>query len=332
MAATLGLIAGSIAFAPSAAAATVSPAIAPRVDGTRLASFDAQMIAYVNGARAAAGVPAVKEAGGLTSLSVWWSTQMADGATGGNLQHNPNAFQQVTRYGAANRTAWGENVAKFTPSASAQAVFDAYMNSPGHRANILSSKYRYIGMGTVSNGTAAFNTMEFTDLIDAATKPPTPAAKPAAPAAKPAAKPATKPSTTAATKTITKTAVKDVSQALAVPAVQPAAQPLAPTIAKGMVAASFGALAASGMTVEIRDAQCEKMIATATTTTDGSFPVSLMPGAYCATLISGPGGVQRPAPVPFTVQSGTAFSVQFADLVVNWAARPVGSRFVMQAC
>jgi len=154
----LGLIIGSVAIAPSASAAT-------RAMNARNATFDAQMIAYVNQARLANGVPALREASGLTIMSAWWSQQMTDGATGGNLQHNPNAWTQVTTYGASNRRAWGENVGTWTGNVSAKALFDAYMASPGHRANILSTKYRFIGMGTVGH----FNTMEFTDQVEART-------------------------------------------------------------------------------------------------------------------------------------------------------------------
>lgn len=156
--ATVGLIAGSVAIAPSASAAT-------RAMNARSAAFDWQMIDYVNQARVANGLPALREASGLTIMSAWWSQQMTDGATGGNLQHNPDAWTQVTSYGASNRRAWGENVAKMPIGTSAKALFDAYMASPGHRANILSPKYHFVGMGTVGT----FNTMEFTDQVEART-------------------------------------------------------------------------------------------------------------------------------------------------------------------
>ncbi len=100
----------------------------------------------------------------MDSLSVWWSTQLATGATGYVLQHNPDAWTMLPSYGAANRTSWGENVAKFSPSSvPAQEIFNAYMHSPGHRANILGASYRYIGMGTMAGSHGAFNTMTFTD-------------------------------------------------------------------------------------------------------------------------------------------------------------------------
>ncbi|WP_164479199.1 CAP domain-containing protein [Nakamurella antarctica] len=136
--------------------------------GPQLTAFDQELISMINVKRSAAGLPQVQEATGLTNLSVWWSSQMADGATGNQLQHNPNAFQQVTSYGASNRTSWGENVAKWSPaSVTAQSIFDSYWASPGHKANILGASFRFVGMGSVtgSNG-ASWNTMTFTDQVE----------------------------------------------------------------------------------------------------------------------------------------------------------------------
>jgi uncharacterized protein YkwD len=163
-----GLILASVAIAPSAAAGTRVGAANPRIAGQH-ASFDAQMIGYINQARIANGLPAVREASGLTIVSAWWSKKMADGATGGHLKHNPTAWTDVTRYGASNRRAWGENVAKLPAGTTAKALFDAYMASPGHRANILSPKYRFIGMGTIGDAHGRYNTMEFTDQVEART-------------------------------------------------------------------------------------------------------------------------------------------------------------------
>lgn len=171
---------------------TVPAVVGPAQLGTRLASFDSQMVTMVNAKRRAAGVPELKTASGLTSLAVWWSNRMADGATGGTLEHNPNAQTMLASYGAKNWRYWGENVAKFSNGASAAAVFDAYWHSPEHKANILGAAYRYIGMGTVAGSTATFNTMEFTANIDAPTSATAPSTA-AASAPKPARLPAKMP-------------------------------------------------------------------------------------------------------------------------------------------
>ncbi len=58
-------------------------------------------------------------------------------------------FKMIKSFGLTYRTA-GENIAYGyrTP----QAVVDGWMNSSGHRANILNSSYTQIGVGYVANG------------------------------------------------------------------------------------------------------------------------------------------------------------------------------------
>ena len=52
-------------------------------------------------------------------------------------------------FGVSYRTA-GENIAM--GYSSAQAVMNGWMNSSGHRANILNSAYTRIGVGYVADG------------------------------------------------------------------------------------------------------------------------------------------------------------------------------------
>ena len=58
-------------------------------------------------------------------------------------------FQMMKSFGISYKTA-GENIAKGykTPG----AVVNGWMNSSGHRANILNSSFTRIGVGYVSNG------------------------------------------------------------------------------------------------------------------------------------------------------------------------------------
>ena len=58
-------------------------------------------------------------------------------------------FDMMKTFGISYRTA-GENIAMgySTP----KAVVNAWMNSEGHRANILNGSYKEIGMGHVSSG------------------------------------------------------------------------------------------------------------------------------------------------------------------------------------
>ena len=58
-------------------------------------------------------------------------------------------FQMIKAFGLSFRTA-GENIARgySTP----QAVVNGWMNSSGHRANILNASYTQIGVGYVAQG------------------------------------------------------------------------------------------------------------------------------------------------------------------------------------
>jgi len=58
-------------------------------------------------------------------------------------------FQMMKSFGIRYRSA-GENIAR--GQRTPKAVVDAWMNSSGHRANILNSSFTHIGVGYVSNG------------------------------------------------------------------------------------------------------------------------------------------------------------------------------------
>lgn len=156
----LALTAG-VTVAPAASAAPT-----PALSGTAQPTFDTTMVALINQARAANGRPALAVHTGLRTVALNWSLKMDAGGTGYQLQHNPSAMSQVRANGAANLTVWGENVGwGSSPQTSAKTLFDAYMASPGHRANILSASYRYIGSGSVSGAHGMWNTLEFTDKV-----------------------------------------------------------------------------------------------------------------------------------------------------------------------
>ena len=58
-------------------------------------------------------------------------------------------FEMMKKFGISYKTA-GENIAQgqITP----QAVVNGWMNSSGHRANILNASYNRIGVGYVAEG------------------------------------------------------------------------------------------------------------------------------------------------------------------------------------
>jgi len=320
----------------------VAAAAAP----TRQAAFDKQMIALVNQARATKGLPAVLEAPGLTSLSVWWSTKMAAGGTGYVLKHNPDAWNMLPSYGAADRTSWGENVAKFSPSnVPAKDIFTAYMNSPGHRANILGASYRYIGMGTMVGPHGTFNTMTFTDKVDAGQVRSANAvatghgrfyAITSGNQRVPGVRYAVRNSD--CTRTVVRMTTTSTTGSFplalrpnnycAVPEAWPAAYNRPATlrfsvsaggtfrlISKVPAKAVHGRLYAhntagrtvQGLVYDIRDGSCSKTLVRMRTAATGTFPLVLYPGTYCAKPVGAPKGYRVPFKTIFTVRAGTPF-------------------------
>ncbi|WP_328551631.1 sigma-70 family RNA polymerase sigma factor [Streptomyces sp. NBC_00358] len=135
---------------PSASAGASSSRSVLRASGTPRAgsatsSTVAQVVALVNRERAAAGCGPVTEDAQLEDAARRHSDDMA---ARDFFEHtNPDGVDPGERITAAGYrwSTYGENIAmgQQTP----QAVMDSWMNSPGHRANILNCSFKNIGVG-----------------------------------------------------------------------------------------------------------------------------------------------------------------------------------------
>ncbi|MFW6773577.1 CAP domain-containing protein [Nocardioides sp. CPCC 205120] len=102
-----------------------------------------RIVADTNAARAEAGLRPLGQLAGATNVAQGWAGEMA---RTGRFEHNPDFARQMpagwTR--VAENIAYGYNVT---------GVVDAWMGSPGHRANILGD-FTHIGVGIAadSNG------------------------------------------------------------------------------------------------------------------------------------------------------------------------------------
>jgi uncharacterized protein YkwD len=92
----------------------------------------------INKARSAAGVHRLTTRAHLVSVARSWAARMADQ---NRLYHNPRLTSDVTNWRYV-----GENVG-YGPTAV--SVHVAFMNSPGHRANILDRDFTEVGVGAV---------------------------------------------------------------------------------------------------------------------------------------------------------------------------------------
>jgi uncharacterized protein YkwD len=95
-----------------------------------------EVLQLVNVERANAGLAPLVASGSLNNSSAAHASWMS---ANGTLQHS--AYPGGT---------WGENIAQ--GYGSAQSVVAAWMNSPGHRANILNPAYHYMGLGYAAAG------------------------------------------------------------------------------------------------------------------------------------------------------------------------------------
>jgi uncharacterized protein YkwD len=106
---------------------------------------EAQVLALVNEERAAAGCSPVTANDRLTRAADDYSDVMA---SSGVMSHTgPDGSTMASRVEAAGYqwSALGENIAR--GQADAASVMDSWMNSPGHRANILNCSFRELGVG-----------------------------------------------------------------------------------------------------------------------------------------------------------------------------------------
>ena len=121
-------------------------------------SFEEQVVDLVNVERSKRKLAPLSHEERLIEAARRHSTDMADGNF---LDHTgsdgSNAGQRIDDAGYDWHT-WGENIAYGYPNPA--SVVDAWMNSSGHRANILNPNFVHIGVGHVDDG-VDFWTQEF---------------------------------------------------------------------------------------------------------------------------------------------------------------------------
>ncbi len=121
----------------------------PTVDSTVL-SYEQQVVNLVNKIRVQNGLKELKFDWELSRVARYKSQDMCDNRY---FSHTSpvygSPFTMIKNFGISYRTA-GENIAKgyTTP----EAVVNGWMNSSGHRENILNAAFTQIGVGYVADG------------------------------------------------------------------------------------------------------------------------------------------------------------------------------------
>lgn len=117
---------------------------------SQLSTFEQQVVELTNQERAKNGLPALKVDEQLSKAA---RAKSVDMQTKNYFSHTSptygSPFEMMKQFGVTYRGA-GENIAM--GQRSPQEVVNSWMNSPGHRANILNNSFTHIGVGFAANG------------------------------------------------------------------------------------------------------------------------------------------------------------------------------------
>lgn len=121
----------------------------PQVDRS-VTAYEAEVVRLVNEIRQQNGLRPLTANWELSRVARYKSQDMVDNRYFSHTSPTYGTpFQMIKAFGISYRTA-GENIAY--GYATPQAVVDGWMNSSGHRANILNASYTQIGVGYVARG------------------------------------------------------------------------------------------------------------------------------------------------------------------------------------
>lgn len=116
----------------------------------QIKEYEQEVIRLVNAERTKQGLKELKYDWELARVARYKSEDMRDN---NYFSHNSpiygSPFDMIKNFGI-NYKAAGENIAK--GQSTPEQVVKAWMNSSGHRANILSTKFTHIGVGYAKNG------------------------------------------------------------------------------------------------------------------------------------------------------------------------------------
>ncbi|WP_270181495.1 CAP domain-containing protein [Alkalihalobacillus sp. CinArs1] len=118
--------------------------------GNELSQFEQEVVELTNAERQKAGLPALEVD---TELSKVAQAKSEDMKANNYFAHNSptygSPFDMMDQFGVEYRTA-GENIAK--GQQTPEEVVNAWMNSEGHRKNIMNESFTHIGVGYVEEG------------------------------------------------------------------------------------------------------------------------------------------------------------------------------------
>jgi uncharacterized protein YkwD len=152
------LTAAAIGFAPANSAparhqTAHKPATTASVVRVQLSSLESQLLGRINLTRSQHGLRALRLSARLTAAANQHSASMAqkgyfshDSANGGSFFKRIASFYTYRGYSTWSA---GENLLWSSPDVSPAGALRMWMNSPEHRANLLSRAWREMGLSAV---------------------------------------------------------------------------------------------------------------------------------------------------------------------------------------
>ena len=148
--------------------ATQTPVVqAPRtnVSDSFMAKVEQLIFQRVNEERSKAGLSTLTYNSTMEKYARYKSQDMGDKGYFAHEDQQGNLITVKMQNEGVSYKAWGENIAYIggvsDENALATQFMDNWMNSPGHRANILSNNFSSIGVGVYKIGNKVYATQEF---------------------------------------------------------------------------------------------------------------------------------------------------------------------------
>ena len=209
----------ALLFGLTSVATLAAPVPSLAWDGNSFdSSSEAELIALTNRSRASAGLPALKVDSDLTTIARWRSKDMIErDYFSHSIPGYGKVFNKLDETGYCYTLA-GENIGwnTYPDDQATAAIHQMFMDSAGHRANILGEAWDVIGVGAYKGpGDRKMWTVLFADTCSA-TPTPTP---------KPTTEPTPKPTPKATPKPTPKPTPLPTSEPTPTPTLEPTPEP-----------------------------------------------------------------------------------------------------------
>jgi len=143
----------------------VNPSLPETTQGLGSGSFSVQLeegiFNLVNRERIKHGLPTVSQSPILINVARRKSQDMGEQGYFDHQAPDGTTTDDWLKNEGHSFTAWGENIADFGTNVTAEEMMDGWMNSPGHRANILKPEFTLLGVGVYMTHGRAFATQVF---------------------------------------------------------------------------------------------------------------------------------------------------------------------------